>query len=64
MLLFKYMTQQYLKSRFGVQNTIISDNTNLHAVQLSEASHDGGRVQLLELMESAAITDASNHLHK
>lgn len=52
----------YLESGLGVEDAVVGDDTDLHAVQLREAGHDGWCVHLLELVEAAAVADARDHL--
>lgn len=54
--------QKYLESRFGVQYAVVSHHSYLHAVDRGEARDDGGRVELLELVEPTAVTYAGDDL--
>ena len=54
----------HLERRLGVQDAVVRDDAHLHAVYLRESGHDGGRVQLLELVEAAAVSDARDDLNE
>jgi len=49
-----------LQGGFGVENTVIGDDTDGKALDMSETADKSGAVEVLELIESGAIDDTSD----
>jgi len=51
-----------LERRLAEEHAVVGDDPDREAEDAGEAGHDGGRVELLELREAAAVDDPRDHL--
>ena len=51
-----------LQRAFGKQDAVVAEDADRHAVDVREAGHQRGAVELLELVEFGAVDQARDHL--
>ncbi len=51
-----------LERALGIENAVVAEDADRNAVQVGEAGHQGGAVELLELVELGGIDQPRDHL--